>query len=464
MHSTTLTRELEGQDVKYRTPGTPAVAFAQPIPILSPNDAAIFPCPAPMKKGGPFTRPSAASPVHDAVAPRLLAYCASNVGVGPLMRLTRVLEEIKKRRPEISLLLATDAVETGPAEEAGAAVLRLPKFEFEEGREFKERPQHLRLRNHELAALRAAVLLAAGRYFAPDMLLADTNPHGKHDELLPLLRYMRRNKVAAALLMRDIPAARDEAFKLRGTGSMVLRQARYYAALLVAGDANFFDVAREYEWPEELRRKLIYTRFVLPARASKTREEVLGVWPGLSAERSLVVGSCGGGWQSEEFVPVLLEGMRLVHQASGAYPQLLIFAGPAVDAERLRQWRRTAAGLRGVVVETFSLSLADVLGHADLVLTQAGSTAFQILESKVPIVLLRRPFKTSEQAERAERLGQFPGIRCEDVAAISPEAVAGWIKWGLAQRLEVRRTGYRFDGAPRGADEVIKLLEGGTST
>src|SRR2546421_240756 len=102
-----------------------------------------------MKTPGLFARLFSGAPRRNPAAPRVLAYCASNIGAGPLMRLARVIGELKRLRPEVSVLLASDAADTSPAERAGAAIMRLPKFEFRPGHEFKERPARLRLKNRE---------------------------------------------------------------------------------------------------------------------------------------------------------------------------------------------------------------------------------------------------------------------------------------------------------------------------
>ncbi len=359
--------------------------------------------------------------------------------------------------------MATDARDRKLASQAGAAVLSLPGFHFTDD-SFGEAPTDLLMTCRELRNLRARVLLAAGETFQPDVFLLDTNPHGKRDEVLPLLRYLRRRgKTRILLMMRDIPACAGDNFKLAGEEGRMRKHAALYDRLLLAGDAGFFDTPAELGWGESIRAKARFLGFVVPSEGrGLSRREAFGAIPSLDPELPLLTASFGGGWEADRLGPALVDAF-LARRDSGASPpvQLLLAAGPALSEESLARLRGRVAERRGIVVERFVPGFADVLAHCDAAILQAGSTVFQILESDVPVVLLCREYRDPEQKERAERLKAWPGIRIVPPDFITESNAAGWIDWAVSQPRILRRTGFSFQGVANAADEVMNALGGG---
>jgi predicted glycosyltransferase len=402
--------------------------------------------------------PFARKPDRDG-PPRVLAYCASNVGMGHYCRLLRVLEELRRRGGDLDILLATDAPDLRLADRIGAAVVQLPRFRFVDGETFKEKPAALSLSAHALRDLRAEVLLAAGRVFAPDVLLADTNPHGKRDELLPLLKHLRNGRSArTCLLMRDIPCPPGETFKLNGAAADVRRHAAYYDRLLMAGDARFFDPAEAYGWPEEVRERARMIGFIVPETPPAGRGAVYAALPRLNPAHPLVVASFGGGWEVEPMLELLLHGIANYRQSRRRPVQLVALTGPAFDEERLAPLLDQAEAMGGVVIERFLPEFPCLLAQADLAVLQAGSTPFQLLETDVPIVLTVRDYKSREQQERARRLAQLPAIRLVERDSPDWEDPAEWLAWGLEQEREPRRTGFEMNGIANAVEEVMGLI------
>ena len=390
--------------------------------------------------------------------PRLLAYCASNVGLGHYGRLLRVLAELRRRRPELSILLATDAPPTAQETALGISALRLPGFEFISGADFTERPRHLALACGELGRLRATLLESLAATFRPDLVLMDTNPHGKRDEMLPLLRTLRRTTAArTALLLRDIPCPPGEQFKLNGPAAQIERHARLYNKILIAGDAAFFDAAAEYAWPPALRAKAETIGFVTQPVHPAPRAETFAQHPGLDPALPLVVAGFGGGWRAEADAPRLLDGLA-AYRASGRPAQLALALGPAAAPELLADLRARASTLSGVCIERWIPHFSQLLAHADLALLQAGSTVYQILETDIPILLMVRDYKSREQHARAERLARLPGVRMVQGAALEQEPIESWLAWGIGSPRAPRQTGFSFEGAPRAAAALEPLL------
>lgn len=382
-------------------------------------------------------------------APRVLAYCASNVGLGHYGRLVRVLGALKQARPELSILLATDAREQALSEAAGIARLQLPGFAFTGAPEFKERPERLNIGNKQLQALRSAMLRAAAESFEPQLLLMDTNPHGKRDEALGMLKVLRKHdRARVALMMRDIPCPPGESFKLNGATDKVLKHAAWYDRFLVAGDPGHFDLAEAYDWPKSLRKKLCYTGFVVP-----------DVAPAQPEAQRRIVASFGGGWLAEHEALRLLEAFErwAAHQQEPI--GLTLVTGPAMSPEAFEALARRAAVLEGVEVAMFLEDFPARLACADLAILQAGSTVFQILESDVPVVLIVRDYKSREQHARAECLARWPGVSVHEAGE---ECTLNWdaILAGAASVTRTpRETGFGYDGVARASEACLALLD-----
>lgn len=405
----------------------------------------------PLEKAPRLSPPPVERPPGD--APRIFAYCASNVGLGHYARLDRLLRSLSAPGDPWSVLLASDLRLGAARSEAFWPLLRLPGFRFLDDGSFKEEPEGLALRNKELANLRANLLLAGGWSFRPDLVLMDTNPHGKRDEMLPLLRRLRsgRRPTPCALLLRDIPCPPGEKFKLNGEPARILKNAALYDRILIAGDPRFFDPAEEYQWPAELRRKTRHIGFILPGRSRPTRPEAFAPFPVLDPEAPLLVASLGGGWDAEGLAPALVRAWGELRREKRPRLQLALFTGAAPSA--------ALPPAPGLCLSPFSPAFGGLLAHADAALLLAGSTPFQVLDGDLPLLLHARPYKSAEQAERARRLAKWPGVQLLDEAEIQQP---GKLARRLDQLLETprteRRTGYHFEGLARGAEEIRELL------
>ncbi len=397
---------------------------------------------------------------RDAATPRILAYCASNIGLGHYGRLARVLGEIRRRRPEISVLLASDTRETSLVRKHGVAVLSLPGYRFRDHEHFGEEPDGLDMTSHELRDFRSGILLNAGLSFKPNLILMDTNPHGKRDEILPLLKKTAASdRTRTVLMMRSIPCPEGKTFKFNGDEASTRKHASYYDRFIISGEKAFFDAASTWKWPERVRNKLYYSGFVVPRPTGLTRDEALAPWPALNPDHPLIVAGCGGGWNVEKSTISLLDALEAVREGSEyRHLQMLLVTGPAVDAETVRFCRDRADKIGNVAVEIFTTAFPDALSHADLAVLQAGSTPFQILDTSIPMIIQCRSYKDREQHDTASRLDGFEGIRVIESHNISPEAVEDGLRWGLKNRCKPRQTGYRFDGINKTADLVLELL------
>jgi predicted glycosyltransferase len=393
-------------------------------------------------------------------APRILAYCASNIGMGHFGELSRIAAEVRKALPDSSILLASDIRGSAAATIEGAAWLRLPGFRFDEGDDFKESPEFLSINAKALARLRSQVLLATAVSFQPRVVLMVTHPHGKRDEMLPALRHLRLRSPSSRiiLLMRDIPVPPGEDFKLNGPLKKIRKHAALYDRILISGDRGFFDAAEAYGWPPDVCEKFDYTGFILPSQVHCSREEAFARFPELDASKKAIVCGFGGGWEVDEVAPRLIEGFAR-YRRDGAAAQLALFVGAASEKPGFDDLQRLARETGDVSLHGFDPHFPSLLPHCDMAILQSGFTPLHILESAVPMLLHFRDYTSAEQEARARRLARYPGVRLLERDELDGGDCAEWMAWGLDREHPARKTGLRFDGLESATREVLSAIE-----
>ncbi len=378
-----------------------------------------------------------------AAGARVLMYAASNVGLGHLMRLVTIARRLRADVPPAMVLLITDAP---PGIADDVPTLRLPGYRFRPGT-FQDEPAHPGLSLAELHQLRVNALLTAAEAFQPDVFLMDTLPHGKRDELKPVLAHLPPATIRV-LQLRDIPFVPDEPAAVTGL-ERLRTDAQLYDRVFIAGDPRFFAVEDACSLSEPLRRKLDYLGFVIP-HADETALET-----GAPAARTIVV-SCGGGWEAGTLVRHCLDGFEQL--IKGPEPcRLLLFTGPRIEVPTFVELERLAVGRSDVVLERFTSNFPAILRHADLAVLQAGSTPFQILDTDIPMILCPRDFRTAEQQHRAARLTAFPGIEVVDRDGLARGDIGRLMRTLLARPRVRRHSGFSFDGATEAVRRIRSL-------
>jgi len=384
-------------------------------------------------------------------APRLLLYAASNIGLGHLLRVLRIAQRVRQLRPEVNILLLTDnphLSDLGP--ELAVPAILLPGFTFDTD-SFSETPRSLRKKNSQLRDIRAALIQTTVAAFQPHVFLMDTNPHGKRNELQPALCHLARRSPSTrrVLQMRDIPFPPGENFRLSASPKRITEDSKLYDYLFVAGDSQFFDLATEYNWPDPVKRKLLYLGFITP-ETEKTQP---------ATRSGSIVASFGGGWEAEPLASKVAQACLRLKEQIGDNLSLDLYPGPALQKEAFHKLENLLVDHPDIRIRQFSADFPQVLARADLAILQAGSTVFQILESPIPIILYARDFKTQEQQYRAARIRQFPNIETIDADWLENNDLDALMRNMLLAERTTRKTRFAYDGVNRAAKSLIQLLD-----
>ncbi|OPZ08938.1 MAG: hypothetical protein BWZ08_00802 [candidate division BRC1 bacterium ADurb.BinA292] len=397
--------------------------------------------------------------------PRVLLYTASNVGLGHLFRVLRTAAELRRLLPRVNLLLLTDTEHLHVTQYYGQlAVLRLPNFHYF-GENFREKPVGLELSKGKLRLLRYNAMLAAVHSFQPHVFLMDTAPHGKRNELYPVLEYLaaQRRPPIRILQLRDVPFVPGEAERTDDARRQLTRNPDFYDYLFVAGDPQYFDLAKVYDWPKKITRKLFYLGFIIPeadgdgppAVESGTEREIERM---MQRPARRIVASFGGGWEAEELGGALLAAYAELAAQRGEPLQFYLFTGPSAEDAALAGLQARAAGRDDVLIRKFSPRFSHLLARCDLAVLQAGSTPFQILETDIPMLLYARDFKSKEQQFRAEQMIRFANVELLGEDGGQPAVLRAAMARLLDAPRVPRRTGFRYGGVRRSARAIAAML------
>jgi predicted glycosyltransferase len=299
----------------------------------------------------------------------------------------------------------------------------------------------------------------------------DTAPHGKRNELRPALRFLGRQRPACTriLQLRDIPFPPGTDGRQCHGLERLRAEGELYDRIFVAGHERFFDVCAEHTLTDGVASKIEYIGFVnadlngaappagalgrKPVSANDCRFDAMLERP---AQR-IVVGF-GGGWESDQLGPMVLEAFDRLSRRDGVERQLFLFTGPEIGADVYEAMERRLAGRASAWIRRFSPRFPEALARCDLAVLQAGSSVYQILDSDKPLILYTRDFKTSEQQDRARRLARFPGITLIDQDWLASHDLSRLMDDLLTAPRAPRRTGFDFDGARRAADAIAAVL------
>ncbi len=383
--------------------------------------------------------------------PRLLLYCASNIGLGHLMRLLRVTRRLTELRSETKVLLITDRAEAARAAGAKAELCELPAFEFVEESGFGQRPAASDFPPARLREERARRIAAAAKAFAPHVVLMDTLPHGKLNELAPTLwRWARQRRPPVRVLqLRDIPFPPGESHRWTRPGHMPAAETALYDYVFLAGDVKFFDVSADAPWARALGDRFAYAGFVVPSLAARRREP------------DHVVASFGGGWEAAWLTERVVGAFDRWKARRSGLGRLSIYTGPAIARSAFERLSRSLQARSDVRLTRFAGDFEAELAACGLAILQAGSTPFQILESDIPMIVYHRDYSSREQQVRAERLAAWPGVRVIDRPWLESQDVASLMSELTEHPPNPRRTGLDFGGVERVAAAIERLLVGG---
>jgi predicted glycosyltransferase len=390
---------------------------------------------------------------------RVLAYSHDGYGLGHLRRNLRVVNGLRRQRPDVQAVLVTGAKSAERlVAPFGMGCVPLPSVVKVANGRYVVDDQAASL--EEVMRRRSEVLAEAVRDFRPDLLLVDRYPRGMHDELARALGvYAAEHPGAPAVLgLRDIldsPAAIRSKWQAQGH-SQAIRET--YQMVFCYGDPSVYDPIREYGLPADVAERIRFTGYLadeplaVDALEVRRRHEV--------PDGRLAVCTLGGGRDAAFIAHAFLSAIERLrgHGWSG-----VLITGPYMAADDVDRLRHAATD---VPVITMVDDVPSYLAAADAVVCMGGyNTTCEVLALAVPTVIIPRIQPRQEQLMRAERLGARGLVSWMHPTSLSPRALAENIEGVAGQTrvdLAARIGAIAHHGVQTSAQHLAALLPAAT--
>jgi predicted glycosyltransferase len=388
---------------------------------------------------------------------RVLFYSHDSFGLGHFRRSLTIASYLVRHIEDLTVLMLT-GLEQPAAFEAppGIDFVKLPSI-WKAGPD-TYRSRHLRVSFSRVRRLREHLVRTVARAFDPALLIVDNVPRGVDGELLPTLRYFRRQRpyVRTVLTLRDVldtPAHIIPQWRADGVYHTL---ERLYDEIWIAGCRSVFDPTTLYEMPRRVAARAKFTGYVVrapaPGDAEQLRRELrLGPQP-------LVVVSCGGGGDGARLVHTYLDAVQPL-----AGVQSAVFLGPDMPhAERRALKQRLLTCPDRFLAFDFRPDLVTFFTLAQASVSMAGyNTTCELLDARVPALVVPRTTPRLEQLLRAEAFAAHGLLRVLRPEQLAPETLREALRGVLGAAARPNPTlppGVDFAGLSRIARRVRKHL------
>jgi predicted glycosyltransferase len=378
--------------------------------------------------------------------PSALMYSPDSIGLGHMRRNSAIAAGLSKLVPGISnLLLVGSSAGAYFDLPPGADCIKLPSILKTGQNEWT--PKSLNVPRHVARSLRSGLIVETVEAFAPDVFLVDHVPSGLWDELIPALRRIKtaQNGTRVVLGLRDILGAPDDIRSRWEADSVYDLIDEYYDEILIYGDKDIYDAARQYGLADRFADRITYCGFIHFAGAPLTRAEAR---KRLELDDQLVVTMTAGG--GHDAFPVMDFALRSLSGTSFAGKHFNIITGPLMpEKDRLKIVELATAIGATVIVSTPHVQTH--LAASDVIVTMGGyNTMMEAAVTGVPTIVIPRTGPSAEQRIRAQ-LFQTKGLA--EYIDLEYNTPADFLRAFAAATTETHRTATRltFDGISNAA-------------
>lgn len=331
----------------------------------------------------------------------ILMYSHDTYGLGHIRRTLAIASQL--RAPNVNILIITGSPIVGrfsfPPQIDFVRVPGMIKMTNEE-----YLPLSIRINTRHALKIRQTIITGTAKAFQPRLFIVDKAPLGLKREIIPTLQWFKRSHshTHTILGLRDImddAASTKEDWEEKGVYD-VLQQ--YYSEIWVYGNQDFYDPIREYDIPEDISRKMIFTGYIPRAvpKAGEVRE--VRREQRLDRDEKLVVVTTGGGGDGYDHMDAYL---RMLEEWEGSPPfHTVMVTGPFMPKKRRMEIFSRARRLQ-VRTYRFYRRMERLIGAADVVVSMGGyNTVCEILSQGKPSLIIPREQPRREQLIRAQIL------------------------------------------------------------
>ncbi len=331
----------------------------------------------------------------------ILMYSHDTYGLGHIRRTMAIASHLQNANTNILILTGSPIVGRFTFPEQ-VDFVRIPGMIKKTNNEYQS--LSIRIEANQALKIRTDIIKATAKTFQPDLFIVDKEPLGLRREVLPTLKWLKRNapKTRSILGLRDIL---DDSGVIRQDWSKK-RVYHYlktlYDEIWVYGERDIYDPIIQYNLSEELSSKVIFTGYIPRKKIDEeTPAKIRKQFRVFDDDIFIVVTTGGGGDGSE-----VLDHYISLHDQ---YPESLPFksvmiTGPFMPRSKREELRKRASKC-GIKVMPFHPRMEELIKAADLVVSMGGyNTLCEILTQRTPALIIPRESPRREQLIRAERM------------------------------------------------------------
>ncbi|MFK7854430.1 MAG: glycosyltransferase family protein [Granulosicoccus sp.] len=315
---------------------------------------------------------------------RVFLYVQHLLGIGHLMRATRIASALLENGFEITLVTGGMPVEG--LNTAGMDHVVLPPIGVSNGDFSQLLDAQGELVTDQYRDQRCQQLLDAYYRSKADIVILEAFPFGRRQvrfELLPLIDAVEASRPRPLLLssIRDVLQRRSKPGRDEQTVQLVKQ---HFDKVLVHGDSSLITLDQSFPYAKQMVDKIIYTGLVCGSR------------PVEPSQQFDIVVSAGGGAVGGVLVNTAIDASVLLPD----FYSWCVITGPNLSIDEFDSISKKAPG--NVTVERFRSDFSSLLTVARLSISQAGyNTVNDVLQARCRSILV--PYSAQGETEQADR-------------------------------------------------------------
>lgn len=263
-------------------------------------------------------------------------------------------------------------------------------------------PLSIKINPRHALDIRQSIIKATAKTFQPHLFIVDKEPLGLKKEVLPTLKWMRRNQpdTRTVLGLRDIMDDAEtvkKSWKKKGVYDIL---DTLYSEVWTYGIRDFYNPIEEYDIPENISQKMQFTGYI-PRKVPNIEEVKKEKQRNSIREgQKLVVITTGGGGDG---YPVMDAFLSMLESQKRPFPfASILITGPFMPRRKRAKIFKRARKL-GILAFHFYRHMEKILAAADLVVCMGGyNTLCELMSQKTVTLLIPRETPRKEQLIRAK--------------------------------------------------------------
>ena len=358
---------------------------------------------------------------QNSVPRRIVLYSHDTCGLGHLRRNLLIARSIRQAYKHVNILLLSGAREAASyALPRGVDLFSLPAYEKVDNENYE--PRFLDLALDQFRSLRSDTICTILQTFEPDLFIVDKVPRGTLGELEASLHYLKHESDCRCVLgLRDIL---DDPLHVRvewtAAGNFAAIK-EYYDAVWVYGDPVVYSPEIEYNFPVDIREKIVYTGYLGLQNDSDDAACVEGDNP-VYTEKPFALCAVGGGKDGYALAEAFVQS---------TFPEDLngvLLTGPHMPAEQRLKLSAICEKNPHLQLLEFHQKPIALYRRADRIVCMGGyNTLMEILSlSKKPLVAPRIHPRIEQllRVQRFERLGLVEHLNAKKSM---PGQISSWL-------------------------------------